>query len=139
MMSPHRTQLWLAQLTMALGAVMIHYIMHPPHHGITYVWGTLFPAIDLFLVSALFLSRRTAVWGLLLNSFLAFFGIIMMTDLIVVGALQGWIKTSFWDNPLRWLMESMLPNVLLAVADFFVGLVLYQLTITERPLASEKK
>ena len=138
MMSPHRTQLWLAQVTMALGAVMIHYIMHPPHHGITYVWGTLFPAIDLFLVSALFLSRRTAVWGLLLNSFLAFFGIIMMTDLIVVGALQGWIKTSFWDNPLRWLMESMLPNVLLAVADFFVGLVLYQLTITERPLASEK-
>ena len=89
MMNPDRTQLWLAQVVMALAAVMTHYIMHPPHHGITYFWGTFFPAIDLLLVSMLFLSKKTAVWGLLLNSFLAFFGIIMMTDLIVVGAING--------------------------------------------------
>ena len=119
---------------MALGAVMTHYIMHPPNHGVTYFWGTFFPAMDLLLVSALFLSKRTAVWGLLFNSFLAFFGIIMMTDLIVVGALNGWIKTSFWGNPLRWLMESMFPNVMLAAADFFVGLALYKLTISEQKL-----
>lgn len=132
MMNPERTQLWLAQVVMALGAVMTHYIMHPPHHGVTYFWGTFFPAIDLILVSALFLSRKTAVWGLLLNSFLAFFGIIMMTDLIVVGAINGWIKTDFWDNPLRWLMESMFPNVMMALADFLIGLVLYKLTINDR-------
>jgi len=88
-MRPERMQLWLAQVAMALGAVMTHYIMHPPHHGVTYFWGTFFPAMDLLLVSALFLSKRTAVWGLLFNSFLAFFGIIMMTDLIVVGALNA--------------------------------------------------
>lgn len=133
-MSPERMQLWLAQVAMALGGVMTHYILHPPHHGITYFWGTFFPAMDLFLVSALFLSKRTAVWGLLFNSFLAFFGIIMMTDLIVVGALNGWIKTSFWGNPLRWLMESMFPNVMLAAADFFVGLALYKLTISQQKL-----
>ncbi len=138
-MSPQRMHLWIAQVAMALGAVMTHYIMHPPHHGITYFWGTAFPAMDLCLVSGLFLSTRTAVWGMLLNSFLAFFGIIMMTDLIVVAALQGWIKTSFWDSPLRWLMESMFPNVMMAVADFFVGLGLYKVTITERTGVTGKR
>ena len=132
MMNPERIQLLLAQVVMALGALMTHYIMHPPHHGITYFWGTFFPAIDLVLVSMLFLSKKTAVWGLLLNSFLAFFGIIMMTDLIVVGAINGWIKTDFRDSPLRWLMESMFPNVMMAVADFLIGLVLYKLTISDR-------
>ncbi|MDD3471279.1 MAG: hypothetical protein PHS86_00705 [Syntrophaceae bacterium] len=127
-------QLLLAQIVMALGAAMTHYILHPPHHGITYFWGTFFPAVDLFLVSALYLSRRTAIWGLLLNSFLAFFGIIMMTDLIIIGAISGWIKTDFWQQPLRWLMESMFPNVMIALADFLVGLALYKITMTDNVL-----
>jgi hypothetical protein len=117
---------------MALSGLMTHYMMHPPHHGITYFWGSLFPAMDLLIVSPLFLYRGTAVWGLLLNSFLAFFGIIMMSDLIVVGGLQGWIKTVFWENPLRWVMESMFPNVLLAAADYFVGLALYTAVMNQK-------
>lgn len=133
-MKPERMQLLLAQIVMALGAAMTHYILHPPHHGITYFWGTFFPAVDLFLVSALYLSRRTAIWGLLLNSFLAFFGIIMMTDLIIIGAISGWIKTDFWQQPLRWLMESMFPNVMIALADFLVGLALYKITMTDNVL-----
>lgn len=133
MNKPEFIYLWLVQVSMALGAVMTHYILHPPHHGITYFWGTLFPAIDLFLVSSLFLSRSTAVWGLLANSFLAFFGILMMSDLIVVGAMKGWIKTDFFENPLRWIMESMFPNVMMAVADFFVGLALYNISVQSRP------
>lgn len=131
-MGSERIQLLSAQVIMALSAVMTHYIMHPPHHGITYFWGTFFPVVDLLIVSALFMSRQYAVWGLLLNSFLAIFGMIMMTDLIVVGSLRGWLQTSFWDSPLRWLMESMFPNVLIALADFFVGLALYKVTITIR-------
>ncbi len=58
----------------------------------------------------------------------------MMTDLIIIGAISGWIKTDFWQQPLRWLMESMFPNVMIALADFLVGLALYKITMTDNVL-----
>ena len=51
-----------------------------PRDELTYLWPTLLSLVDLVLVSALFRFRGTALLGLLLNSFLAFLGIIMMAD-----------------------------------------------------------
>ncbi len=129
-MNEQRIQLWLALVGLAIGAVMLHYRIHPPQGHLTNFWATFFSCLDLFVVSALFLRKSTAVWALLLNSFLAFVGIIMMTDLTIVSAYSGWIKVTFLNNPFQWLVESMIPDIAVLVADFLVGLVLYKLTIT---------
>ena len=73
-MTTQRPTLWAALVSLALGASLLHYRIHPPN-DLTYLWPTLFSLLDLVLVSALFRFRSTALLGLLLNSFLAFLGI----------------------------------------------------------------
>lgn len=73
MMNPERIQLLLAQVVMALVALMTHYIMHPPHHGMTYFCGTFFPAIDLVQVSMLFLLKKNCCLGSPVKQFSRFF------------------------------------------------------------------
>jgi len=128
-MNEQRIQLWLALVGLAIGALILHYRLHPPEHSLTNFWATLFSAIDLILVSILFLFRSTAVWALLLNSFIAFIGIIIMTDLTIFSTYVGWIKVSPKEQPIAWLLESMLPDITILVADFLVGLVLYKTII----------
>ncbi|HMK36218.1 MAG TPA: hypothetical protein VK463_14185 [Desulfomonilaceae bacterium] len=128
-MREQRIQLWLALVALAIGATMLHYKLHPPQGHLTNFWATLFCSIDLVVVSILFLFRSTALWGLLLNSFLAFLGIIMMSDLTIVSTYEGWIKVSPRSEPLQWLLESMLPDISILAADFLVGLALYRITL----------
>ncbi len=128
-MKAQRTQLWIALVGLAIGAIILHARLHPPSASLTQFWPTLFGSIDLVLVSILFLFRSTAVWALLLNSFIAFLGIIMMADLTIVSTLQGWIKISPREQPLAWLMQTMLPDIAILIADLFVGMVLYSLII----------
>jgi hypothetical protein len=129
-MKAQRTQLWIALVGLAVGAIMLHIKLHPPLASLTQFWATMFCTIDLVLVSILFLFRSTALWALLMNSFIAFLGIIMMTDLTIVSTLEGWIKVSPREQPLAWLMESMLPDITILIADLFVGMVLYSLIIS---------
>jgi hypothetical protein len=130
-MQAQRHQLWWALVSLAVGALILHYKFHPPHK-LTEFWATFFSGLDLVLVSALFLSRATAVWGLLLNSFLAYFGIIMMADVAVVGVFRGWLKVSFLQDPITWISNSMLPYIAIVFADFLVGLALYEIIIKQR-------
>jgi hypothetical protein len=127
-MNAQRWQLWVALIGLSLGAFMLHYRIHPPT-ALTYFWPSLFAGIDVALVSVLFLFRSTAVWGLLLNSFLAFIGIIMMTDFSIFSALAGSYKISFADQPLGWLLQTMLADNCVLFADFMVGLALYKVTM----------
>ena len=129
-MKEQRMQLWFALVALALGALSLHYRIHPPQQSLTNFWPTLFCSIDLVVVSLLFLSKKTAVWGLLLNSFIAFLGIIMMTDLTIMSTLSGGIKASPIREPLTWFTQSLLPDVAITAADFFVGLALYRTTTT---------
>lgn len=135
-MKEQRIQLWFALVGLALGAIMLHYKLHPPQDNLTHFWATMFCAIDLVLVSILFLYKSTAVWGLLLNSFIAFLGIIMMSDLTIVSTYAGWIKVSPWEQPLQWCLESMLPDIAILAADFLVGLVLYKIIMTQPKAAA---
>lgn len=130
-MSAQSKQLWVALVGLAFGAFMLHYKLHPPHESLTDFWATFFCSIDLVLVSILFLSKSTAAWALLLNSFIAFLGIIMMTDLMIFSQYAGWIKISPWQQPFQWLMESMFPDIAILVADFMVGLALYHSIMTQ--------
>ncbi|MFH7327042.1 hypothetical protein [Desulfurivibrio sp. C05AmB] len=124
--------LWWALVGLAIGAVMLHYRIHPPAGGAIYAWGNLLALADLVLVSLLFLSRRRAVWGLLLNSFIVFLGIIMMADYTIYRTLSGTIPAPGAD-PLGWFLHTSFPYITIALADFLVGLSLYRLMTGSAP------
>ena len=90
-MTTQRTALWVALVSLAVGATLLHYRIHPPQN-LTYLWPNLFSLIDLVLVSALFRFRSTALLGLLLNSFMVFLGVIMMADYSLAATLAGQVK-----------------------------------------------
>jgi hypothetical protein len=131
-MTAQRAQLWVALVTLAVGATMLHYRIHAPGKEPTNLWPNLFSGIDLIVVSALFLFRRTALLGLLLNSFLAFLGIIMMADFSISATLAGQMKVMPSQNFFGWLLLTTFSDIMILVADFFVGLALYRAILTEK-------
>lgn len=126
-----RPTLWMALVALAVGAAMLHFRVHPPK-DLTYLWPNLISVIDLVLVSALFLFRGTALLGLLLNSFLAFLGIIMMADYSLSATLAGQVNVMPGQNFFGWLLLTTFSDIMIALADFFVGLALYRAILTEK-------
>ena len=129
-MKAQRAQLWIALVGLALGAFILHYRIHPAQQGLTYFWASLFPGVDLVVVSILFLFRSTVVWALLLNTFLAYLGIILMSDVTITWTLTGGIKVGPLTQPFAWLMQTLLPDIMILIADLFVGMALYKITVS---------
>jgi hypothetical protein len=136
-MTSQRTTLWVALVSLALGATLLHYRVHPPK-DLTYLWPSLFSMIDLVLVSALFRFRGTALLGLLFNSFLAFLGIIMMADYSLAATLAGQVKVMPGADFFGWLLLTTFPDIMIALADFLLGLALYRAILAEKPVASSQ-
>ena len=130
-MTSQRHTLWWALVCLALGAVLLHYRVHPPN-DLTYLWPSLFSLTDLVLVSALFRFRSTDLPGLLLNSFLAFLGIIMMADYSLSATLAGQMQFAPSVNFFGWLLATTFPYIVIALADFLVGLGLYRAVLAEK-------
>jgi hypothetical protein len=130
-MFTQRTTLWVALVSLALGASLLHYRLHPPDE-LTDLWPNLFSLIDLVLVSALFRFRSTALLGLLLNSFLVFLGIIMMADYSLSATLAGQVKVTPGVNFFAWLLATNFPYIMIALADFLVGLALYRAILADK-------
>jgi hypothetical protein len=129
-MQSQRATLWWALVALSLGATLLHYRIHTPN-DLTYLWPNLFSLIDLVLVSALFRFRSTALLGLLLNSFLAFLGIIMMADFSLSATLAGQMKVMPGANFFGWLLLTTFPDIMIALADFLTGLALYRAILAE--------
>jgi len=129
-MKSARHPLWVALVALALGATLLHLRIHPPKDT-TYLWPNLFSILDLVLVSLLFLSRSTAILGVILNSFLAFLGIIMMADFSLSATLAGQVKVMPGADFLGWLLQTTLADIAILAADFLVGLSLYRVIMTE--------
>jgi hypothetical protein len=130
-MTSQRTTLWWALVSLALGATLLHYRVHPPDE-LTDLWPNLFSVIDLVLVSALFRFRSTALLGLLLNSFLAFLGMIMMADYSLSATLAGQVKVMPGANFFGWILLTTFPDIMIALADFLTGLALYRAILAEK-------
>ena len=130
-MTSQRTTLWTALVSLALGATLLHYRVHPPDE-LTDLWPNLFSLIDLVLLSVLFRFRSTALPGLLLNSFLAFLGIIMMADYSLSATLAGQLQVMPGANFFGWLLLTTFPDIMIALADFLVGQALYRAILTEK-------
>jgi hypothetical protein len=128
-----RHLLLTALVLMAAGAVYLHLRIHPflvpdkDNPGQTlfaasFLMAGIFPLLDLVLVSLLFASRRTAVYGYVLNGMIVIFGTVLMTHFSMVKLGAG------PPQPLYLLLfNSTLPDILLAWADFLVGATLYSL------------
>lgn len=128
-----RHLLFTALVLMATGALYLHLRVHPflvpdkANPGQTLFMGSflassLFSLLDLVVVSLLFTTRRTAVYGYVLNGMLVIFGTVLMTHFSMV-------KLSVDPSqPLYLLLfKSTLPDIALAWADFLVAATLYHL------------
>ncbi len=131
-MPNQRHALWVALVALALGATMLHLRIHPPTWETGDLWPNLFSWVDLVLVSLLFLFRNTAILGLLLNSFLAYIGIIMMGDFAVSLTLMGQIKVLPSQDFIGWLLQTTFCDMVILFADFLVGIALYRAIMMEQ-------
>jgi hypothetical protein len=123
-----------ALLLLAVSGLLLHYRIHnfmvPDrlHPGTTIFDGTrflsfLFPLIDVVLVTLLFTSRKTAVYGYLLNGLIVIYGTVFMAHFSIAEVSAKSLP------PEAWFLKSTLPDIGIAWGDFFVGKSLYDMSI----------
>jgi hypothetical protein len=117
---------------LAVSGLLLHYRVHnfmvaDKLHPGSFVFdgtkflATLFPLIDVMLVTALFMSRKTAVYGYLLNGLIVIYGTIFMAHFSLT-------EMAAKSIPLQAMfLKSTLPDIGIAWADFLVGKALYDL------------
>ena len=124
--------LLIALFLLAVSGLMLHYRIHnfmvpdkmTPGSFIfdsSKFMASLFPLIDAVLVTALFMSRKTAVYGYLLNGLIVIYGTIFMAHFSIAE-----ITTKSIPFP-ALLLKSTLPDIVIAWGDFLVGKALYDL------------
>jgi len=129
-----RSLIW-AQFLLALGALWLHLRIHPymvmdPLTGTSELHvgklvAFIFCLIDLFLVTGLFLSPKTSLYGYLLNGMLVIFGSVMMLHFSIA------MKTDMHLPFDIWFWKTTLPDVIIALGDFMVGKAIYGLAVQE--------
>ena len=129
-----KNTLLTARFLLAVSGLMLHYRIHNfmvvdklnPDSFIfdsSKFMASLFPLIDAVLVTALFLSRKTAVYGYLLNGIIVMYGTIFMAHFSIAE-----IAAKSVPFP-AMLLKSTLPDIGIAWGDFFIGKALYDLYV----------
>jgi hypothetical protein len=127
-----RKTLLIALFLMALAGLMlhlrIHYFMVPeaPDSDVlrfdaTRFLSFIFPLLDVVVVTLLFASRSTAVYGCLLNGMIVIYGTVFMGHFSIAEL------TARSAPPFDWIAKSTLPDIAIAWGDFLVGKALYDL------------
>jgi hypothetical protein len=127
-----KNALLIALFLLAVSGLMLHYRIHnfiiaDKIYPDTFIFdstrflATLFPLIDVVLVTALFMSRKTAVYGYLLNGLIVIYGTIFMAHFSIAEIIA---KSAPFHS---MLLKSTLPDIGIAWGDFFVGKALYDL------------
>lgn len=121
-----------ALFLLAVSGLMLHYRIHnfmaadKANPG-TYLFDStkflsfIMPLMDVFLVTLLFISRKTAVYGFLLNGLIVIYGTVLMGHYSIAEIIAKSLP------PEQWILKSTLPDIGIAWADFFVGKALYDL------------
>ncbi len=131
-----RYLLWVGLFSLALSGAMLHLRIHPPGSGSYTIWPNLFSWIAVLLVCPLFLFRSTALLGVILNSFIAFLGIILMSDFSISATLAGQMKTMPGVSFFGWLLQTTFSDIAVLAGHLMVGLALYRVIMT--PVSSER-
>jgi len=132
-----KNTLIFALFLLAISGFLLHFRVHPFLTPDKVSQGTfmfnksnflasLFSLIDAVVVTSLFLSRKTAVFGYLLNGLIVIFGTILMTHFSIVDIIAKSIPAT------SWLTRSTLPDIGIAWADFLVGKSLYDVYLRQR-------
>lgn len=123
--------LFAALVLLAFSGFMLHYRIHyfvdhtPSHPGFsgTYFLSNLLPFIDLILVTALLASKKTSVYGYILNGMIVIYGTVLMGHYSIA-------ELTSKSAPIQdWLIKSTIPDIGIAWGDFFVGKALYDLNV----------
>jgi len=121
-----------ALFLLAVSGLLLHARVHPfmvadKLHPDTVMFdrtrflAALLPLIDVFVVTALFMSRKTAAYGYLLNGLIVIYGTVLMGHYSIAEMMAKSI-------PLQAVfLKSTLPDIGINWADFFVGKALYDL------------
>lgn len=130
-----RRLLLIILLLLAVSGLLIHIRAHPfriidalskqSAADRNMLAATILPLIDVVLVTLLYCSRKTAVYGYLLNGLLVIYGTVLMGHFSLAvmpagGTLAG-----------NWMIRSTLPDISVAWADFLVGKLLYDSWVRE--------
>ncbi len=83
----------------------------------------IFPLIDVIVVTGLFMSRKTVVYGYLLNGLIVIYGTVFMAHFSIAELIS---KSA---PPGDWFLKSTLHDIGIAWADFFVGKALYDISL----------
>ena len=113
---------------LGLGGWMQHVSIHPsvrqevftPLFAVPTIVGVL----DVVVVPALFLSKKSAPWGYLLNGMFVLLGTILMLHFTFLAGKPPATVIAF-------LLNSPLRDVVILWGDFLVGAVLYRIVIAE--------
>lgn len=116
---------------LALSGFLLHFRIHPFYitdklnpdekvFSFTYFLATFLPLIDTFIVTLLFMFRKTAVYAYLFNGLIVIYGIILMSHFSIYHFIMSNIP------PSEWILKSTLPDIGIALADFFTGKILYE-------------
>lgn len=126
--------LLIALFLIAVSGLLLHYRIHnfmvpdKLNPGVFVFNGTrflsfIFPLIDVILVTLLFTSRKTAVYGYLLNGLIVIYGTVFMAHFSIA-------ELTTKSIPLKdWVLKSTIPDIGIAWVDFFIGKALYDLNI----------
>jgi hypothetical protein len=131
-----KNTLIIALFLLAISGFLLHFRVHPfltpdkMSQGVfifnkSNFLASLFSLIDAVVVTSLFLSRKTAVFGYLLNGLIVIFGTILMAHFSIVDIIAKSLPVS------SWLTRSTLPDIGIAWADFLVGKSLYDLYLKQ--------
>ena len=126
-----RRVLFVALFLLAISGLLLHYRIHnfmvmahgpsQPVFDSTHFLAFLFPLIDAVVVTALFASRKTAVFGYVLNGMIVIYGTVFMAHFSIV-------ELTAKSAPIQeWLIKSTLPDIGISWADFFIGKALYDM------------
>jgi len=127
-----KNTLLLALFLLAISGLMLHFRIHnfmiaDKSNPDTLIFdstdflASLFPFLDVVIVTALFMSRRTAVYGYLFNGLIVIYGTIFMSHFSISEMMAKSVPLS------SMFLQSTLPDIGIAWADFFVGKTLYDL------------
>lgn len=121
---------------LAAAALIIHYRVHNfmVHDKImpeivrfdaTRFLSFIFPLIDVIIVTALFTSKKTAVYGYLLNGMIVIYGTVFMAHYSIAEFIEKAVP------PEQWFAKSTFLDIAIAWADFFIGKALYEIYLKD--------
>jgi hypothetical protein len=125
-----KRSLLISLLVLSVSGLLLHFRIHnfmvhdKIHPEIVRFDGTkflsfIFPLFDAVVVTALFMSKRTCVFGYLLNGIIVIYGTVFMAHYSIAEFSAKAVPAG------EWFLKSTLPDIGIAWGDFFVGKALY--------------